>query len=333
MSDPVDFSKCPIVQGRVYGGANGKKIAVEYNGSVYMLKFPSTLINKPTSLSYSNSPVSEYIGSNIYSMVGVDVQETILGTYSVNEKNKVVCACKDFTQDGSRFFDFCSLKNTVLDSDSNGSGTELADILDTIDKQAYFDPDVLKCRFWDMFVVDSLIGNFDRHNGNWGFLYSDCEKSARLAPVFDCGSSLLSWADEDTMKRVLSNENELLARVYRYPVSAIKINGKKINYYSFLSSADSDDVRNSVMRIAPNINIKKISNFIDDIPILSDTYKEFYKTFLSARNELIIQPAYRRLMKALLDKETSPSHGGVAGYRKDKRKDALLCDKSKDEGR
>ena len=25
-------------------------------------------------------------------------------------------------------------------------------------------------RFWDMFIVDALIGNFDRHGGNWGFI-------------------------------------------------------------------------------------------------------------------------------------------------------------------
>ena len=30
----------------------------------------------------------------------------------------------------------------------------------------------LEAYFWDMFVVDAFIGNWDRHNGNWGFLYS-----------------------------------------------------------------------------------------------------------------------------------------------------------------
>jgi len=25
-------------------------------------------------------------------------------------------------------------------------------------------------KFFDMFIVDSLIGNTDRHNGNWGIL-------------------------------------------------------------------------------------------------------------------------------------------------------------------
>ena len=37
-------------------------------------------------------------------------------------------------------FDFCSIKNTVLDSDSNGSGTELSEVLETIEKQQFVSP-------------------------------------------------------------------------------------------------------------------------------------------------------------------------------------------------
>lgn len=66
---------------------------------------------------------------------------------------------------------FCSIKNTILDSDSNGSGTELSEILETIEKQQFLDPAALLQHFGDMFVIDALLGNFDRHNGNWGFLY------------------------------------------------------------------------------------------------------------------------------------------------------------------
>ena len=65
------------------------------------------------------------------------------------------------------------LKNRIIDSERNGYGTELADILSTIDEQTAMDSETLKTRFWDMFIVDALIGNWDRHNGNWGFLYNN----------------------------------------------------------------------------------------------------------------------------------------------------------------
>ena len=35
----IDFSECSRVPGRAYNGANGKKIAVLFQDSVWMLKF------------------------------------------------------------------------------------------------------------------------------------------------------------------------------------------------------------------------------------------------------------------------------------------------------
>ncbi len=124
-----------------------------------MLKFPPSAEGKPTGLSYANSTVSEHIASSIFNMLGVKAQETILGTYSVKGKEKLVCACKDFTADGKRLLDFCSIKNTVIDSTSNGSETELSDVLDAIDKQRFVSPSVLCEHFWNMFIADALLGN------------------------------------------------------------------------------------------------------------------------------------------------------------------------------
>lgn len=180
MTGTIDFTNCKKILGRAYNGANGKKIAVEYNGREYMLKFPPSGAAKPTELSYTNSCISEHIASSIFNMVGIKAQETLLGTYEVSGKVKVVCACRDFTEKGYRLFDFCSIKNTILDSESGGSGTELADIMDTIEKQQYVEPSLLMQHFFNVFVVDALLGNFDRHNGNWGFLYDDSTKEASI---------------------------------------------------------------------------------------------------------------------------------------------------------
>ena len=35
----IDFTNCRVIPGRAYNGANGSKIAVDYNGEAYMLKF------------------------------------------------------------------------------------------------------------------------------------------------------------------------------------------------------------------------------------------------------------------------------------------------------
>lgn len=292
----IDFSNCRIIPGRAYNGANGSKIAVEYDGEVYMLKFPPSAEGKPTDLSYTNSCISEHIASSIFNMLGISAQETMLGTFTIKGKEKLVCACKDFTAGGKRLFDFCSIKNTVLDSDSNGSGTELSDVIDTIDKQQYVSPTVLREHFWNMFIADALLGNFDRHNGNWGFLYDDIKGEMEIAPVFDCGSCLLPQADDKVMKKVLTNESELHARVFQFPTSAIKIKSRKINYYDFLSHTENEDANEALKRIAPRIDLAQIESFIDQVSGISDLQKEFYKVYVSARNNLIIQPALKMTM-------------------------------------
>ena len=257
-----------------------------------MLKFPPSGEGKPTELSYTNSCISEHIASSIFNMLGIKAQETMLGTFQVNGKEKIVCACLDFTEDGKKFYDFCSIKNTVLDSDSNGSGTELEDILEAIEKQQYVDPIVLKEHFWEMFAADALLGNFDRHNGNWGFLYDPKEKKREIAPVYDCGSCLLPQADDAVMQAVLTDKEALNLRIYRFPTSAIKLHGNKINYYDFLSSAEYEDCNRAVRHIYERADMNKISAFIDEVPYISDLQKEFYKRYISSRLDAILRPVY-----------------------------------------
>lgn len=291
----VDFTNCRRLLGNAYNGANGKKIAIEYNGEQYMLKFPPSGENKRTELSYTNSCISEHIASSIFNMLGIKTQETILGTFDINGKTKVVCACKDFTAGGSKLFDFCSIKNTVIDSEHGGTGTELDDILDTIEKQQFVNPVELLEHFWNVFVVDAFLGNFDRHNGNWGFLYDPETERASLAPVYDCGSCLLPQADERIMEDVLGDDDQLNARVYRFPTSAIKQNERKINYYDFLTAAENEDCNAAVLRIIKRIDMDEIGAFIDGVELVSDLQKEFYKTYLRARYERIILPALEQV--------------------------------------
>lgn len=147
-----------------------------------MLKFPLSAAGKPTKLSYTNGSISEHLVCSIFNLIGITAQKTILGTYTVRDKVKLVCACRDFTSGVMRFFDFCSIKNIVLDSDSNGTGTELSDVLDATDKQRYINPSILRDHFWNVFIADALLGNFDRHNGNW-VLYDGRTESVFIALV------------------------------------------------------------------------------------------------------------------------------------------------------
>lgn len=298
MKKLIDFTSCKRIIGKAYNGANGKKIAIEFCGTQYMVKFPPSGAQKPTELSYTNGCASEYIACHIFNLLGVPAQETLLGTFQVGEKTKVVCACRDFTATGKRLYDFCSIKNTILDSDTNGNGTELDEILETIEKQAFVEPSRLLNRFWDIFVLDTLLGNFDRHNGNWGFLYDEETERGEIAPVYDCGSCLLPQADDRVMHSVLEQEEMLLARVYQFPTSAIKWNGRKINYYDFLLRTEDQDCCAALRRIVPRIDLAKINALIESTPYISELQKRFYKYYIKARYELILIPALRKQNQA-----------------------------------
>ncbi len=293
----IDFTNMPK-KNKTYTGANGSKISVLYNGELYMLKFPP-LPKANRDMSYANSCISEYIGCKIYESIGIPVQDVKLGTYTTEKgKEKVVVACKDFAINGMVLQDFASLKNQVIDSENNGYGTELNDIIATFDYQTSINRNELAERFWDMFIVDSFIGNWDRHNGNWGFLYNSQTDEISLAPVFDCGSSLYPQADEDMMKKVISNQGEINTRVYNRPTSAIMINNERINYFNFISSHENKECNAALKRIINRIDMAKINNIIEETPYITDTHKQFLKTLLEARKEKILDFTYNKIRKA-----------------------------------
>lgn len=281
-----DFTHLPTRK-KAYGGANGSKLSVVYNGELYMLKLPMHASKNPN-LSYTNSCTSEYLGCHIFNMLGVKAQETLLGIYEYHSKVRTVVACKDFTSPGVVIMDFASVKNQIIDSASNGYGTELSDILDTIEKQTAVDPKELKEHFWNMFVIDAFIGNWDRHNGNWGFLYNQETDHMEIAPIFDCGSSLFPQIDDEIIKKVLSSKAEIKARVYDMPTSAILIGGKRANYYKVITSLQYGDCTEAVKRILPRIDLGKINELIDSVEQLTYLQKEFLKKILKMRKETIL---------------------------------------------
>lgn len=289
----IDFTNL-LKRNKTYAGANGSKISVIYNGEQYMLKFPA-LPSRNKEISYTNGCVSEYLGSHIFESVGIPVQETLLGTYTKNGKQKIVVACKDFTANGLVLQDFASLKNTIIDSGHNGYGTELSDILKTMEEQTAIDPPSLIEWFWDMFIVDALIGNWDRHNGNWGFLYDNNTDKITLAPVYDCGSCLFPQADEAIMKKTLDDQAERDLRVFTIPLSVIKLDGQKIRYFDFISSLQNSGCNQALKRILPRIDMSKINAIVDDAPFISDLQKTFYKTMLKERKKHILDFSYQKL--------------------------------------
>lgn len=286
---------------RAYGGANGIKKGILFRNEPYMLKIEHRDRKKNK---YTNSIISEYIASKIFSMF-LPTQEVVLGKIYDNNKLKLCVACKDFKKDGEYLYEFINIKNSVLSDDSsNGSDTELHEVLDAIEKQEFCNAIDVRNRFWDMFVIDTLLGNFDRHNGNWGFIVNEKTGHKYLAPVYDCGSCLYPSATDNDIKFFLLDEDEMLKRIFVFPNSALKYDGAKINYYNFLMETNDLYCLDAVLRIVPLVGEKMddIQSFISGLDILCTDRREFYCKILKMRKEKILDLAFERAKKICIDK-------------------------------
>ena len=276
----IDFTNA-IEEFNNYKGSEKKKTLI-YDNKKYLVKFPDPIREKNKNISYINNAFSEYIGSNVFRIAGFKTQNTLLGKYDYKGKEKIVCACEDFTDNEDVLYEF---ENLALSTNPDKKiETELNDIMEVIEENKMINTEETKRKFWEMFVVDSLIGNTDRHNGNWGFLLNKTTGNIEFAPIYDCGSCLNPMLEDEEIEKMNDTELKNLA-INCY--SCIKENGKKINYMSFISQRKNEECNNAIKRLFTNIDIKEIENFIDNIECISSVRKEFYKKIINQRYNIL----------------------------------------------
>ena len=174
---------------------------------------------------------------------------------------------------------------------------ELKDIFHIVESGVYnIDSDELKEKFWNMFIVDCLIGNTDRHNGNWGFLKNIKEEKLTFSPIYDCGSCLFSTYTDEEMKECLNNNTKMLDCI-KNTSSAIRNNGARIKYYEFITNLENEDCNEALMRMYDKIDLNMIFELIDSIDIITEIRKEFYKKIIGEKYNKILTVAYKKLNK------------------------------------
>ena len=284
--DVKDFSRCGLSK-RYYSGSE-KKLGIVIDDVEYMLKF-----QKKTPFGVRNNHISEYIGSHIFEMLGFETQETYLGVY----KGEQVVACRDFNVDGKQFVPFNDVGESTLEYDKEVYQYEYEDIMKMLrDNSKLTNVDDTINMFWEIYIVDALLGNFDRHGANWGFIKS--ENRYVMAPVFDNGSALFpNMTDEDELINIIESEEETGKRIYSFPTSQVKLKGKKSSYYEVINSICFEECNRALQKVYKRIDFNKIEKFINDTPLISPTQKKFYIHMLRARYEHILKGAYEKLEK------------------------------------
>lgn len=277
-----------------FRGSERKETIVLDDDNEYLLKLPDPSREKDLCLSYVNNAVSEYIGCKIIKEIGLPVQEVILGEYTTSsskgtEKTYIACACKNVEHDGLRLTE---AETSVLGSYKSQKSAEVASF-ESLDKIAECTSGItlseIKEFYANQFVVDALIGNRDRHNGNWGFLTG--KDGNEISPIYDCGSSLCPLYDDEELSEAVAR-NEALNGLSKIKDS----DGHNIVYKKFLEEGKNEDVNDALKRIVPNINMTHIMNIVNETPYISDTRKSFYNCFLEETYNQVLVPALNKIL-------------------------------------
>ena len=281
MRDYSMYEKTPVM----FSGAE-RKFEIIIEGFRYIVKFQK---NSEVGLIFNH--VSEYLGSHVFQTIGIPVQETFLGTY----EGKNVVVMKNFLEPEDALIAFNGVGESSLERDKELYQYTYEDITAMLRENVKStNVEETVDRFWDMFIVDALIGNFDRHGGNWGFIKHD--NKYRIAPVYDNGSSLYPKLNSDEkIAAVLASEEEIDQRIYKFPTSHIKVKNRKSSYFEVISSKQFEACNEALKRIVPRIDLNRINVVIDETEGISDLRKHFYKFMLQQRYEKILMHTYRML--------------------------------------
>lgn len=280
----MDYSRYKS-SGRYYTGAERKK-GILIQGEPYIVKYAK---NSPQGITYSH--ISEYIGSHLFQMVGLEAQQTFLG---ICDGGPVV-VMKDFIGEDEIFVPFNDVGDSTLEQSRERYQYTYHDIMQMLEENMKLtDVEETIQHFWNMYLVDAWIGNFDRHGSNWGFLKKD--NRYRMAPIYDNGSSLFPRLNTDMkLQKILDSKEEMLKRVYTFPTSQILLQGKKSSYYELIDSLQYEECNEALIRMKPKINLEKMEKIIDGVEEISAVRKTFYKRMLYLRYEVMIKEPYRKL--------------------------------------
>lgn len=301
-----DFDKYQTSLKR-YGGSD-KKISVHINNDIYMIKFNDKISSdkrNELNSSYRNSAVSEYISCHICESLGLSVQETLLGVRTDKGEKKIVVACKDFCTNGFELNEFEKYQNSSDINSKSNKYPDLYKVIETINEENDINKIGAEQQFWEIFVVDAFLGNFDRHTGNWGYLYNKYNYSIKLAPIYDCGACLYPMISDEGIKKIIDSEDEINERIYGFPKSAFSENGIRISYYDFLQNTEDKNCLDALSKIYTMIDFEIINDIIDNTPFISEIRKTFYKTILKARYDKILKPTYERFLTIANTKNNS----------------------------
>lgn len=313
----IDFTNCPLSSRNLeYGGRAGEKKGIIFENDFWFLKYSKNArgMRNTDGMSYVTSPLSEFIGSQIFKILGIEVHETILGICEDGGKKKIVCACKDFIGDDKNelLIPYTALRNEANEESLNRDpkpleASNINEIIYQLDHNtALKSIKDAKQRFWDVLLVDILINNNDRNEDNWGVIKNKLDNSYKMAPVYDCGNCFYSKTTEERMENIISDINRFKDSSLNC-ITAYEIEDDKALSISDVFALKNKDLKDAVLRISKKVEEKldEIEQLFEGIPetfegieVMSKLRKKYYlESFKSRYFSLVRGHAYLYSLK------------------------------------
>lgn len=214
---------------KLYDG-NTEKFGVTINSIDYIVKYPKEHDDY--------SVFSEYVASTFMRKLGYNAHETLL--YK-DYDGRVAVLLKDFTNSTETLRSYKDTGQSSEDTNITNKSYTYKDIVDMIEKHTKLNAkhkNQALIQFWDMYMLDAVLANRDRHHGNWGYICS--KNSYRIAPIYDNGSSLFPNVSDRIVGYTESRSKFLEERFEKFPASLLCIydenlqRNKRTNYYEYV---------------------------------------------------------------------------------------------------
>lgn len=251
-----------------YNGSR-RKFGISYNGQNYLVKFKHK--------GWDNV-LSEAVASRFLSHCGFLVHQVDLGVY----KQEPCVICKDFTSTYGVLETIQDMSSS-LDTDAVNHQYFLRDVCYELSKIKNSDTKALYYSFCLMCVADAIVGNPDRHLGNWGTCKTFDDRHV-FAPIYDNDASLFPRAD----KNITISDSWMKERIFTFPNSKIMIGDKRetSNYYDLLRSPEFDS---SALSVTQHINVIDAMRRTCIEFGLNRQLSKFYMTVVYYRYTTIVQ--------------------------------------------
>lgn len=254
-----------MYNGIEYNGSESK-CGVTINGIRYILKRQKKFWNNVT---------CEHVASTVINVLGGNAHETALAV----EDGELVVLCRDFTQYIGDFHTIRAVHTSSFDTDRHKREYYFDDVVYGLSKLKDCDVESVVKRFLEMYVYDTILGNTDRHQGNWGICYTP--KGKVFSPIFDNGACLFPRSKYSDISCSWIKE-----RIYVWPNSKIMFDRRERS--SYVQVWKDKRLPEYAIDYANSLDISKAIDWIYSTD-LTDVQKWFYSAIIWYRYNVIIK--------------------------------------------